>query len=103
MSTIYAREYFLRHGGGTSVAGARGETGPRGEPGARGESGVAGPQGEPGIGIVSAKIDGGKLIFTLSNGTTLDAGNLLELIKGIIPAAPVTPVVRAVGAVRPPQ
>jgi hypothetical protein len=103
MSTIYAREYFLRHGGGTSVAGARGETGPRGEPGARGESGVAGPQGEPGIGIVSAKIDGGKLIFTLSNGTTLDAGNLLELIKSVMPAAQPAPVVRAVGAVRPPQ
>lgn len=109
MSTIYAREYFLRHGGGTSVAGARGETGPagpagpRGEQGARGEPGVAGPQGEPGVGVVAAKIDGGKLIFTLSNGTTLDAGNLLELIKSVMPAAQPAPVVRAVGAVRPPQ
>jgi hypothetical protein len=103
MSTIYAREYFLRHGGGTSVAGARGEPGPAG---ARGEPGVAGPRGEPGVGVVSAKIEAGKLIFTLSNGTTLDAGNLLELIKSVVPAAqpaPVTPAVRAVGAVRPPQ
>ena len=109
MSTIYAREYFLRHGGGTSVAGARGEpgvAGPRGEPGQAGARGEPGPQGEPGVGVVSAKIEAGKLIFTLSNGTTLDAGNLLELIKSVVPAAqpaPVTPAVRAVGAVRPPQ
>jgi hypothetical protein len=106
MSTIYAREYFLRHGGGTSVAGARGETGqagPRGEAGPQGEPGARGPQGEPGVGIVSAKIDGGKLIFTLSNGTTLDAGNLLELIKSVMPAPQPAPTVRAVGAVRPPQ
>lgn len=101
MSTIYAREYFLRHGGGTSTAGQRGEAGPQG---LRGEPGVAGPQGEPGVGVVAAKIEAGKLIFTLSNGTTLDAGNLLELIKGVMPTAPVaTPPVRALGAVRPPQ
>jgi len=103
MSTIYAREYFLRHGGGTSIAGQRGEAGQPGPQGLRGEPGVAGPQGEPGVGIVAAKIEAGKLIFTLSNGTTLDAGNLLELIKSVVPSAPAAPPVRAVGAVRPPQ
>jgi hypothetical protein len=121
MSTIYAREYFLRHGGGSArvetaqpgpqglrgeqgVAGPQGEQGLRGESGPRGEPGVAGPQGAPGVGVVAAKIEAGKLIFTLSNGTTLDAGNLLELIKSVMPSAPVAaPPVRALGAVRPPQ
>jgi hypothetical protein len=122
MSVIYTSKHFSRHSsGGNTVAGARGEPGPqglRGEPGAagargetgqRGEQGLrgeVGPQGAPGVGVVSAKIEAGKLIFTLSNGTTLDAGNLLELIKSVVPTtqpAPVTPVVRAVGAVRPPQ
>lgn len=56
MSTIYAREYFLRHAGDT-VAGARGEaglpgpkgeTGPQGLPGPQGPQGLPGPQGETG-------------------------------------------------------
>ena len=88
MSTIYSSKYFLRHAD-VSRAGV--------------ETGARGPQGEPGPGIVSAKLDGGRLIFTLSNGTTLDAGNLLELIKSAIPTSPEPPTVRAVGAVRPPK
>ena len=109
MSTIYAREYFLRHGGGsarveTAQPGPQGEQGLPGPAGPRGEQGLPGPQGAPGVGIVAAKIEAGKLIFTLSNGTTLDAGNLLELIRSVMPTAPVAaPPVRALGAVRPPQ
>jgi len=110
MSVIYTSKHFSRHSSGNSVAGARGEqgvAGARGEPGPQGlpgEQGEPGPQGAPGVGIVAAKIEAGKLIFTLSNGTTLDAGNLLELIKSLLPSAPVAaPPVRALGAVRPPQ
>ena len=109
MSVIYTSKHFSRHSSGNSVAGARGEqgvAGARGEPGPQGlpgEQGEPGPQGAPGVGIVAAKIEAGKLIFTLSNGTTLDAGNLLELIRSVMPSAPAAPPVRALGAVRPPQ
>lgn len=58
MSTIYAREYFLRHGGGgeaptsargePGLPGPKGETGPQGLPGPQGETGPSGPQGLPG-------------------------------------------------------
>lgn len=111
MSVIYTSKHFSRHStGGNTVTGARGEPGPqglRGEPGAqglRGERGEQGLPGAPGVGIVAAKLEAGKLIFTLSNGTTLDAGNLVELIKSVVPTAPAAaPPVRALGAVRPPQ
>jgi len=113
MSVIYTSKHFSRHSSGNSVAGARGEQGvagargepgPQGLPGEQGEPGPQGAPGVPGVGVVAAKIEAGKLIFTLSNGTTLDAGNLLELIKGVVPTAPVAaPPVRALGAVRPPQ
>lgn len=119
MSTIYAREYFLRHGGGggDTVAGARGEPGPQGEPGARGEpgpqglpgpsgergargeTGPAGPQGEPGVGIANVKIVGSNLIVTLTNGSTIDAGSLLDLARNAVQSN----MPRALGAVRPPQ
>jgi hypothetical protein len=98
-NTIYTSKHFTRHGqaSATPVASV---------PGPAGAVGARGPQGEPGVGIVAAKLEAGKLIFTLSNGTTLDAGNLLELIKGVMPAAPAVaqpaPTVRAVGAARPP-
>lgn len=146
MSTIYAREYFLRHAGDT-VAGARGEPGlqglrgetgpqgpqglpgpqgetgpsgpqglpgpsgsqglpgPSGERGARGESGPpgavgpAGPQGAPGVGIANVKIVGSNLIVTLTNGSTIDAGSLLDLARTAVQSS----MPRAVGAFRPPQ
>lgn len=100
MSTIYAREYFLRHGGGGK--GARGETGPqgpRGETGSQGAVGPAGPQGVPGVGIANIKIVGSNLIVTLTNGNTIDAGSLLDLA----PTAVQSSVPRTLGAVRPPQ
>lgn len=107
-NTIYTSKHFTRHGqaSATPVAGVPGPAGAVGPQGAVGPVGARGPQGEPGVGIVAAKLEAGKLIFTLSNGTTLDAGNLLELIKGVMPAAPAVaqpaPTVRAVGAARPP-
>lgn len=88
-NTIYTSKHFSRHSQASAPA-----------------AGARGPQGEPGTGIIGAKLEAGKLIFTLSNGTTLDAGNLLELIKSVMPAAPAAaqpaPTVRAVGAARPP-
>lgn len=88
MSAIYTSKHFSRHGSTTAAPGPAG---------ARGE------QGAPGVGIVGAKLDGGRLIFTLSNGTTLDAGSLLDLVKSVMPTSPEAPSVRATGAVRPPK
>ena len=99
MSTIYTSKHFSRHSGGSSV---RGEAGPAGARGEAGPAGARGEQGAAGIGIVGAKLDSGRLIFTLSNGTTLDAGSLLDLVKSVMPTAPEAPPVRALGAVRPP-
>lgn len=93
MSAIYTSKHFSRHGSTTAAPGPAGVPGPAG---ARGE------QGAPGVGIVGAKLDGGRLIFTLSNGTTLDAGSLLDLVKSVMPTSPEAPPVRALGAVRPP-
>lgn len=99
MSTIYTSKHFSRHSNATA---ARGEAGARGE---QGPAGARGEQGAAGVGIVGAKLDSGRLIFTLSNGTTLDAGSLLDLVKSVMPTttAPEAPPVRALGAVRPPK
>jgi hypothetical protein len=62
--------------------GIQGEVGPQGPEGLKGDqgeqgpAGEAGPQGEQGISVTNVAIEDNHLIVTLSNGNTLDAGEM---------------------------
>lgn len=53
-----------------------GSTGPQGP---QGDPGPQGPQGDPGVSVVNAAVESnpGSLLITLSDGTVIDAGNVL--------------------------
>ena len=66
--------------GDKGVKGDRGDQGPAGIPGAAGEPGAAGPKGKAGkdgVSVVDSEIAAdGHLVFTLSDGRIIDAGEL---------------------------
>ncbi len=53
-------------------------------------SSTPGPQGEPGVSVVSAEVTNnpGDLLLTLSNGTVLNAGNVIGPVGPVGPAGP---------------
>ena len=57
-------------------AGADGKDGEKGADGAEGPQGPEGPQGEQGISVTNVAIEDNHLMVTLSNGNTLDAGEM---------------------------
>ena len=60
--------------------GSDGKTGKTGKAGAKGKDGKDGKDGEDGVGVVSASVDFDKhLVFTLTDGSTIDAGSLEDL------------------------
>ena len=69
--------------GEAGIAGPAGPTGKQGRAGAKGKDGKDGKDGadgKDGVGVESASIDlDGHLVFTLTDGSTLDAGALDEL------------------------
>ena len=58
------------------INGEKTETKAKGEDGAQGDKGDKGDQGEPGVGISSMYIKDGHLFATLTNGTTIDCGEI---------------------------
>ena len=56
--------------------GADGEDGKDGVDGAPGQDGADGKDGKDGVGIAGVEIVDGKLVITLSNGSTIDLGNI---------------------------
>ena len=56
--------------------GLQGEQGPAGQDGKDGADGAEGPQGEQGISVTNVAIEDNHLMVTLSNGNTLDAGEM---------------------------
>ena len=65
----------------TVTNGAQGIQGPQGEQGLQGETGAQGPKGDngnDGVSIANVLVSNlGKLLITLSNNTTIDAGNVM--------------------------
>lgn len=62
---------------GTGAQGNQGPAGPQGVQGAPGPTGPAGPAGADGISVTGANIDSnGDLIISLSDGSTINAGNV---------------------------
>jgi len=55
------------------------QPGPPGPPGANGTDGINGTDGSPGVSVVGAQVspNPGNLIITLSDGTEIDAGNVI--------------------------
>ena len=58
--------------------GPKGDVGPAGMPGAKGDVGPAGKPGKQGVSVVDSEISpvDGHLVFKLSNGEIIDAGEL---------------------------
>lgn len=59
--------------------GGQGPEGPSGPPGPAGPEGPPGPPGEDGVGVTDARVEQnpGDLIITLSDGTEINAGNVI--------------------------
>tara|TARA_R110001592_G_scaffold1805_14_gene10960 strand:+ start:49513 stop:51924 length:2412 start_codon:yes stop_codon:yes gene_type:complete len=67
---------WIANSGATGAAGPTGSTGATGPAGSTGATGPAGPQGDGNAGISSATISGVDLILTLTDSTTVNAGNV---------------------------
>lgn len=85
VNTVEAMKGDKGDRGEAGIAGPAGPTGKQGRAGAKGKDGkdgVDGKDGEDGVGVESASIDlDGHLVFTLTDGSTLDAGSLEPLIQ----------------------
>ena len=57
--------------------GPTGATGPQGPKGDTGDTGAQGPTGPQGISVTNSEITNGHLIVTLSNGNTIDCGQVV--------------------------
>lgn len=69
-------------GGSTGPQGPQGDPGPQGpqgDPGPQGPPGAPGSSGEAGVSVVDAVVESnpGNLLITLSDGTVINAGNVL--------------------------
>lgn len=62
-----------------NMSGSQGLPGPQGQPGPPGPQGAPGPQGQPGVSVVDAEVspNPGNLTIILSDGTEIDAGNVI--------------------------
>ena len=83
VNTVEAMKGDKGDKGEAGIAGPAGPTGKQGRAGAKGKDGKDGKDGvdgQDGVGVESASIDiDGHLVFTLTDGSTLDAGALDEL------------------------
>lgn len=68
---------FLKAGGEPGMDGKDGADGKPGATGPKGEKGEAGTSGRDGRGVAGAKIDGGNLILTYTDGTAENLGRVL--------------------------
>ena len=85
VNTVEAMKGDKGDKGEAGIAGPAGPTGKQGRAGAKGKDGKDGKDGvdgQDGVGVESSSIDlDGHLVFTLTDGSTLDAGSLEPLLQ----------------------